>query len=273
MGASFVYKILELPTRSEKLDSSSSKHVVQIVKVSPLPLELRLVLILELEVSRLLVYGMAPGGQPSMSTASPTEYTFDGSNWTELVRLVTLSKLHRASQTEVDSDTTQSTWVARHFRGPALDFVTNLLILSAADLDNFDGFIQQVKDHFGITDRLVLTHYRTQLDGLQWRRDAPTFFAEFARLAQAVGMGGPKNDNSARVTLLLAKVPAKYLAILARQHPQPNTYLEYRDRLLAIWANDPTAPGVASEKQHARPKCGKCGKKGHVANDCKTPGA
>lgn len=204
----------------------------------------------------------------SKSPAPASDYIFDGSNWEDLTRLVALAKLFRHSQTEVDSDITQSAWVARQFRGPALDWVANILVAEEALLGNFNGFIQRCRDYFGITDELVQAHQRVQLDALTWHKDVPTFFAEFERLSHACGMGG---ENAGKVTLLLAKVPEKQRTILARQTPQPTTYAQHRERLLSVWATDPTATGVATDKEASRPKCGRCGKKGHTASNCRSP--
>jgi hypothetical protein len=209
-----------------------------------------------------------PAGPSRRSNAPLSEYTFDGSNWEDLTRLITLAKLHRASQTEVDSDTTQSTWCARQFTGPALDWVGLILIVDKPLLDNFDKFITKLNDHFGITATLISTHQRVQLEALKWRRDAPTFFAEFSRLATECGLGG---ENAGKLTLLMSKVPDAQKTILARQTPPPTTYAETRARLLSIWANDPHSTGVQIEKSQTKPKCGKCGKKGHTASDCRTP--
>jgi hypothetical protein len=222
-------------------------------------------LILEL----VLVFDMTAKPSTTGLRSPPlTEIVFDGSNWEDLNRLATLARLFRASGTEVDSDLTQSTWVARQFRGPALDLVTSILIIEESLLSDFVGFIRRVREHFGIQDDVVLAHQRVQLEALKWRKDCPTFFAEFDRLALACGLGG---DSNGKVTLLLSKVPDKYRAILARQNPQPVSYVEHRERLFIIWATDPTAPGTHdAAKTTSKPKCGKCGKSGHTASECRS---
>jgi|SRR5262245_310047 len=211
---------------------------------------------------------MAAASDSSRGRAPLSDYKFDGSNWEDLTRLATLAKLHRASGTEVDSDATQSTWVARQFTGPALDLVTNLLAVEPKVLDDFTAFIARVREHFGISDGLVVAHQRNQLDALKWRRDLPTFFAEFERLSHACGMGG---ENSGKITLLVAKIPEKYRSILARQVPPPGSYSDHRQRLLLLWAQEPTAPGVSTDRASTKPKCGRCGKQGHTASDCRAP--
>lgn len=63
---------------------------------------------------------MANFTDPRKPGSAPlSEIRFDGSNWQDLSRLRTLAILYRASGTEVDSDHTQSTWVARQFNGPS----------------------------------------------------------------------------------------------------------------------------------------------------------
>lgn len=209
---------------------------------------------------------MATASATRASSAPLSDYKFDGSNWQDLERLVTLAKLHRTSGTEVDSDVTQSTWVARQFAGPALDWVTNQLVLGDTVFADFEGFILSVRTHFGITDALVQAQRRTQLEALKWHKDPPTFFAEFERLSHACGMGG---ENAGKVTLLLSKVPQAQLTILARQVPPPVSFADHRERLLRVWVTDPTQPGVKQERREgARPTCGRCGKKGHTASTC-----
>jgi hypothetical protein len=206
---------------------------------------------------------------PSSSTkASDPEIQFDGSNWEDLPRLVTLAKLHRASGTDVDSDTTQSTWVARQCRGPALDWVTDRLTFDPTLFDRFNDFVEQLRQAFGIDDTILINHYRIQLDALAWRNDVPTFLAEFDRLSHACGLG---TDTSAKIALLYTKLPAGHRRILAQQNYVPVAYPDLRHRLLTLWTLDPKSPGVKNDKAHARPKCGRCGRRGHTAAECRSP--
>lgn len=206
----------------------------------------------------------------STSKAAPTsDLTFDGSNWLDLSRLFTLAQLFRASGTEVDSDRTQSTWVARHFTGAALDWVTTILSSNHTLLDSYTRFEAECRDHFGITDALVRNHTRTQLEALKWRNDLPTFFAEFDRLAYASGLG--QGDQDAKTVLLLTKLPPKERAVLSAQAYQPTTYSELRSRLLTSWTLNPTGPAVKVDKEATKkPRCGKCKRRGHTAAECKS---
>jgi hypothetical protein len=84
-------------------------------------------------------------------------------------------------------------------------------------------------------------------------------------LAHACGLGG---ESSGKTTLLVSKIPDKQRTIIARQVPQPSTFVEYRTRLLSLWVADPTSVGHSQDKDSSKPRCGKCGKKGHTASTC-----
>jgi len=201
-------------------------------------------------------------------TPADSDLSFDGSNWEDLSRLCTLSKLHRFSGTEVDSDKTQATWVARHFTGAALDWLTQQMTVKPKLFDNFDTFIDGVKNDFGITDALVLNHQRVQLEALAWRKDWPTFFAEFDRLTQQCGMGA--NDTT-KITLLTSKLPGALRVQLAQQAFSPTKYTEWKSGLLMRWALNPLGQSVKNDKDSKKPRCGKCQKKGHTAAECRSP--
>lgn len=207
----------------------------------------------------------------SSKKAPNSDVYFDGSNWEDLSRLVTLAKLNRASGTEVDSESTESSWLARQFTGAALDWVTVQLNLKPALLDKFNDFVQSVRDHFGITDALVQSHQRVQLDALTWRKDAPTFFAEFDRLALECGLGA---DGNAKIILAYAKLPTHIHTVLAQQNYVAPSYANLRDRVLTLWVLDPKSHGHKVDQTSAKkPRCGRCGKRGHAASECRTPNA
>lgn len=184
------------------------------------------------------------------------------------MRLCTLSKLHRFSGTEVDSDVTQATWVARHFVGPALDWLTLRMTVDNALFTNFDKFTEKAREQFGINDTLLLDHQKVQLEHLRWRADLPTFFAEFDRLTAACGMG---SNDIVKITLLLSKMPGNLRTQLALQAFSPTKYTEYRAGLLSRWALNPSGAAARNEANSSRPKCGKCKKKGHTAAECRSP--
>lgn len=202
-------------------------------------------------------------------TPSSSDLTFDGSNWEDLARLATQAKLMRLAEAEVDSEKTQSAWLARHYVGAAMDWFVNTWPIKAKLLDDFEEFLSDTRNAFGITDDLVLHHGRTQLEALRWRNDLPTFFAEFDRLALQCGLG---SDGSGKLELLRGKIPDASNTLLAQQAFVPSSYAALRTRLLTMWVLDPKSSTSKADKSgKSKPKCGKCGKRGHTAAECRSP--
>lgn len=201
-------------------------------------------------------------------TSSSSDLTFDGSNWEDLARLATQAKLMRLSETEVDSDKTQSAWLARHYVGAAMDWFVNTWALKTKLLDDFEEFLTETRNAFGITDDLVLYHGRTQLEALRWRNDLPTFFAEFDRLSLQCGLGA---DTAGKLELLRTKIPEASNTLLAQQAFVPSSYVALRTRLLTMWVLDPKSSTSKADKiNKSKPKCGRCGKKGHTSAECRS---
>jgi hypothetical protein len=178
---------------------------------------------------------------------------FDGSNWESLSRLVTQAKL---------------ALLAARFDGPALDWFGQRYQNTPAILDNFDTFIEEVRLAFGVNDEGLRAHRRGQLEALKWQSDLPVFFAEFDRLTTQLGITG----NTARIAMVRTKLPTPVQKLLAEQALDFHDYDTMRLRLLTMWALDPnrqTAVTPAPTKTK-KPRCGRCGKKGHTAPDCRT---
>lgn len=196
---------------------------------------------------------------------------FDGSNWEDLTRLAALAKVRRLVDTDIDSDGAEVAWVASRFVGPALDWLVHQYTDPSYVLPtNKSVFYDTVREAFGITDANVQQGQRLQLQALQWRSDLPTFFAEFDRLSHLCGMGGKL--NAGRLELLRAKVPTSLQTALAQQAFVPASYEDLRQRLLTMWVLDPrSSSGALHTSKAKRPKCGKCGKKGHTASECRSP--
>jgi hypothetical protein len=188
-----------------------------------------------------------------------------------LTRLAALAKVRRLVETEIDSDGAEVAWVASRFTGPALDWLAHRFTDPTWALPTEKApFYEQVREAFGITDANVQNNQRLQLQALAWRSDLPTFFAEFDRLSIQCGMGGKL--NAGRLELLRAKLPASLQHSLAQQAFVPASYEHLRERLLLMWTLDPSSSrGKAERAKTGRPKCGKCGKKGHTASECHSP--
>jgi hypothetical protein len=205
-----------------------------------------------------------------MATASSkdSDITFDGSNWEALPRLVTQAKLALLLDSQVADSKDQSAWLAARFRGAALDWLGQRLSHEPALLDSFDLFVIQVQQGFGVTDDGLQAHRRGQLEALKWCADLPVFFADFDRLTTQLNISG----NSTRIALVRNKLPTSVQKLLAEQALDFANYETMRERLLTMWALDPnrqTAVTPAPSKK-GKPRCGRCGKKGHTAPDCRT---
>lgn len=203
---------------------------------------------------------MSPSNEPLL---------FDGSDWEVLTRLSTQSFLTRLTDTEIDSDQDQCAWLCSHFRGAALDWVGQQLARRQPGVlfANYDAFLEDVRGHFGITDEGLRARRRGQLEELRWNSaDLPVFFAEYDRLTSTLGI----SDDQSRISLLRTKLPEKVQKLLSEQALDFANYDTMRMRLLTMWSLDPHRnTAVTPNAPRKRPKCGRCGKKGHAAANCK----
>jgi hypothetical protein len=200
-------------------------------------------------------------------TESDLQLTFDGSNWEDLDRLVTQATIASILDEDLVAPRARSAWLGKHFAGPALDWLGTAVVPDGSVLNNFDDFVWLVRNTFGVTAQGLHAHRRSQLEGLKWMSDLPVFFAEFDRLTIALGIGG----NDARIALLRGKLPTQVQKLLAEQALDFADYGTMRERLLTMWALDPNKhTAVGSSTKPKKTKCGRCGKKGHAAPDCRS---
>jgi hypothetical protein len=59
-------------------------------------------------------------------------------------------------------------------------------------------------------------------------------------------------------------------AKLAEQGLSFSNYDTMRERFNLMWALDPTRSKVVTQGKKKKPRCGSCGKKGHVAAECRS---
>lgn len=190
-------------------------------------------------------------------------YHFDGSNWEDLDRMIALAKFQFLQDDDYDDNAPRRcAYLAGRFQGPALDWVAQLHVSNPAIFENFDGFIVAVKEAFGVEQNNISALRRKALDELRWGESTPVFFAEFDRLTFALGIAG----HGTKIAMVLSKLPVSLKAELARQALDFANYDTMRERLNTMWALDPhRANGSAAKK----PRCGSCGKRGHLAAECK----
>lgn len=192
---------------------------------------------------------------------------FNGSNWEDLDRIIALSRFQFFQSSEYDDDDLRKcAYLATQFEGPALDWAVNTHSTSAATFQDFDGFVVACKQAFGVEDTGITALRRQALDDLKWSRDVPVFFSEFDRLTLQLNI----TDHGTKIVMVRAKLPTTILKLLAEQALDFANYETMRERLITMWALDPTPGGRGpSSAAPKKPRCGSCGKKGHTASNCR----
>jgi hypothetical protein len=198
---------------------------------------------------------------------------FCGHNWEDLNRWVARTKF----QTLLDSDLrrtnaddiqeadppAQCAYLASKCDGAALDWVASTHALNPAIFNDFDGFVTALRQGFGVADENILALCRAKLDHLKLGTDVPVFFAELDRLFLALGI----SSHEARIAHVTHKLPADIKRQMAEQGRMFHNYETMREWMNTRWAlmprNGPTSSAAS------KPRCGNCGKKGHVASDCR----
>ena len=211
----------------------------------------------------------------STSDNSEQKLTFDGSNWQDLSRLVTESRMKFLQTASADpdpyeEDSAKCAYLVTKFRGPALDWAGMEYEANQEVFNNFNNWIVSVRNAFGISDEGLSAQRRSELEALRWSADLPVFFAEFDRITRQLGL----NDNATKIALVRSKLPVNVQKLLAEQALNFADYATMRERLLTMWNLDPSRNTAlrtgGSAKSTKRPRCGRCGKKGHTASDCRT---
>jgi len=169
-----------------------------------------------------------------------------------------------------ENDEAKCAYLINQFRGPALDWAGNQFAHNNAVINHFDNFVESVRNAFGVTDQGLSAQRRAELEGLKWQSNhLPTFFAEFDRICHQLHLDG----NDTKIALLRAKLPVHVQKLLAEQALNFADYATMRERLVTMWALDPNRNTAVRQENHTsnkRPRCGRCGKKGHTASDCRT---
>jgi hypothetical protein len=203
-----------------------------------------------------------------------TDIIFEGSNWQDLSRLSTSARLEflQTANTEDDpyeGEPAKCAYLAQRFRGPALDWVGQQYDANPEVFNNYNVFVQNVRNAFGISDDGLEAQRRGQLEGLKWQSDLPIFFAEFDRLTALLNLTG----DATKIALLRSKLPLHIQKLLSEQALDFHNYDTMRGRLTTMWNLDPSrrqdVPSGSGTSKQKRPRCGRCGKKGHTASDCR----
>lgn len=178
-----------------------------------------------------------------------TELSFTGANWEDLARLVALGRFAFLQDTDFDgNEPMKCAWLASRFRGPALDWAANTQATVPAVLNNFDTFVTNVREAFGVADGTISALQRSDLEALRWSEDVPVFFATFDRLTLQLGL----TSHEVRIAILKPKLPQHLSQKIADQALNFANYETMRERLITMWALDPA---------RAKPNFGGGGKK------------
>jgi len=200
---------------------------------------------------------------------------FNGSNWQALTRIIALAKFEflQNDDYQIDHDdgthsphhSARCAYLAQMFDGSALDWVAAAHSTTPAIFTSFEGFVEATREAFGIADNNIKALLRRDLDALQWDDDIPVFFAEFDRLTLALAI----TSHETRINMLMGKLPQRLKILLAEQSLSFDNYDTMRERFNGMWAMDPTR-GKKVTLGKKKPRCGACGKKGHIAADCRS---
>lgn len=196
--------------------------------------------------------------------AELTADRFNGSNWHVLNRVVALCKFRFLESDDTPDESQKCALLARHYEGAALDWVASAHSTNNKLFLTFTAFVNSTREAFGIADNNITALLRRELDQLEWQSDVPVFFSEFDRLTLALAI----TSHETRVALVEQKLPLRLKVLLAEQSLSFSNYDTMRERFNGMWAMDPTR-GKKVTQGSRKPRCGTCGKKGHVASDCR----
>jgi hypothetical protein len=206
--------------------------------------------------------------RPLEQSTPKVELAFDG-NPVDLQRLLAhVSVSFLADQSKFGTEQAKSGFLAKHFRGPALDWLAVNLRDNASLLDNFDAFKSAVQGAFGLDSVRTGVEARTRMDALRQSPggDLLLFLSEFEGLCATLGLA----SDASRCTLLMPKLEPYYQSSLRTSGQLCSSYSSIKAMLGNMYALRKD-PGVAhQDKARRKAKCGKCGRKGHTSTECRS---
>jgi hypothetical protein len=171
------------------------------------------------------------------------------------------------------TDQTKSAFLAKHFRGGALDWLAVQLREHVDDspdspLANFPRFVANVKASFGLDGSAAINALELRLASItQGQNDLLAFLAEAEGLLTRLGI----NSDASRLTIMLGKLAPVYREALARSTVSIGTYAGMTKALKAMYALGVGPQALVradGPSRRRRGRCGKCGKRGHTATEC-----
>lgn len=207
----------------------------------------------------------APTKEPTPTRPPPpVDSAFDG-NPQDLDRVLGLMTLQfTLFGTAFDEEAKKTAYLLSHFRGAALDWGIRLVSRNDNRLQNYGQFVQGVKTQFGHDPEQLISLARTKLAALKQHGDLQEFLIEFDDLCE---LTGARSDVS-KITMVLGKLSPEYYNCIANAGDVKINYSTLRLQLLNMYAMK--QPAKFGDTQRKKSKCGKCGKRGHTADQCKS---
>ena len=163
------------------------------------------------------------------------------------------------------SDGVKCAFLSQHFRGRALDWVTGTLAKHSDWMNDYDGFVARVRVHFAYDESSERALAQTRLGALHQTGDFLEFITEFDSCCDTLGI----YSDASKITMLLPKLSRSNYDCLTMQGMVISDYAQTRRRLLNIWTRLPPRASPV-ENQRKKKQCGKCGKRGHTATQCRS---
>lgn len=192
---------------------------------------------------------------------------FDG-NPVDLKRLLTHLRIRILGNDQaLNTETKRVSFAASHFRGSALDWLGTYLETHADAFDDYDVFVNNVNTTFGVSGPAQTAILRAELEALK-QKDGETllFLSQFESLTTQLGM----TSDTTRVAVVLPKLSLYFADAIRKAGTIYTRWSTLRAMLVNLDAMRVAAGPKDPESKRRRARCGKCGKRGHTALECRS---
>lgn len=199
-------------------------------------------------------------GLPDSGTS---KVIFDG-NPIDLERV--LAHVHVAFMLNASSystDSQKSAFLASHFRGGALDWLGRFLTSTPQRLEDYEGFVNTVKNTFFLDANHIAAQAQTELAALRHTGDLLEFLQTFEHLCERAGC----RSDVTKLTLLFPKLNSYYHEALISGGATFVHYSVARTCLTNIYDRTPDKK-ESPDTRRRKARCKKCGKRGHTGTQC-----
>jgi hypothetical protein len=192
---------------------------------------------------------------------------FDG-NPVDLKRLLTHLRVRiMGNDQALNTETKKVSFAASHFRGNALDWLGTYLETHPMAFDDYDEFVESVNTTFSISGTAHQALLRAELENLKMK-DGETllFLSQFESITAQLGI----NSDASRLSLVLTKLSPYFADAIRKAGTIYTRWSTLRQMLVNLDAMRVTAGPKDPDSKRRRSKCGKCGKRGHTATECRS---